>query len=62
MIIPYRPRLATAIPNQKRNRAKQKSMSRVRDEGGHGTAEAEEHAPQRVLERMPSRDGIRRGA
>ena len=27
----------------------------------NGTAEAEEHAPQRVLERMLSRDGIRRG-
>ena len=27
-------------------------------EGGHGEAEAEEHAFQRVLERMPSRDGI----
>ena len=32
------------------------------DEGGHGEAEAEEHASQRVLERMLSRDGIRRGA
>ena len=27
-------------------------------EGGHGEAEAEEHASRRVLERMPSRDGI----
>ena len=32
------------------------------DEGGHGEAGAEEHAFQRVLERMPSRDGIRIGA
>jgi hypothetical protein len=30
--------------------------------GQNGTAEAEEHAFQRVLERMLSRDGIRRGA
>jgi len=30
--------------------------------GWNGTAEAEEHAFQRVLERMLSRDGIRRGA
>ncbi len=30
--------------------------------GRNGTAEAEEHAFQRVLERMLSRDGIRRGA
>ena len=27
-------------------------------EGGHGEAEAEEHAFRRVLERIPSRDGI----
>ncbi len=30
--------------------------------GRNGTVEAEEHAFQRVLERMLCRDGIRRGA
>jgi len=54
---------ATTIPNKKRENPRQiKKECVVARRGRSGTAEAEEHAFQRVLERMLSRDGIRRGA
>jgi hypothetical protein len=54
---------ATTIPKKKKLESRQiKIECVVARRGRNGTAEAEEHAFQRVLERMLSRDGIRRGA
>ena len=47
---------------KKRNPRQIKTECVVAGEGRNGTAEAEEHAFQRVLKRMLCRDGIRRGA